>query len=156
MTSEMQALIGDQVVTIQVLRVDGKKMSLALFRQIPRAECLTPEHAFDDTLKPWGRVLYKIAKEGDEWLLAEREGRLLRCSLDLPDVSDWSVNYHAKAMADEEQKLKDASPGMAQLFRSSRDRHQSELAKARAKLEVNKLRHESLIKLKSLPQLFLA
>ena len=39
-----------------MLRVDGKKMPLALFRQIPRADCLTSEYAFDESLKPCGQV----------------------------------------------------------------------------------------------------
>lgn len=156
MTSNLHALIGEKVVTVQVLRVDGKKMTLGLFRQIPRVDCLTPEHAFDDTLKPWGRVSYKIPKEGDEWLLAEREGRLIRCSLDLPSLSEWSVDHHAKGVAEYEQKLKGASPGLADLYRSSLDRHQAELPKARAQLEANKLRHAALSQLKALPQLFLA
>jgi len=156
MTSELRALIGGRVVTVQVLRVDGKKMTLGLFRQIPRVDCLTPEHVFDDTLSPWGRVSYKIPKEGDEWLLAERDAQLLRCSIDLPSLSEWSVNHHAKGVGEYELKLKGASPGLADLYRSSLDRHQAELPKARAHLEANKLRHAALSKVKALPQLFLA
>jgi hypothetical protein len=152
---ELRASVGDKTVTVQVLRVDGKKMPLALFRQIPCADCLTEEQKLDESLKPWGRVAYKIPKEGDEWLLAERDGQLVRCSLDLPSLSEWSVDHHAKGVAEYEEKLKGASPGLADLYRSSLERHQRELPKARELLAANKLRHAALTQLKALPQLFL-
>ncbi len=156
MISDLHALIWDKAVTVQVLRVDGKKMTLGLFRQIPSVDCLTPELEIDYTLKPWGRVSYKIPREGEEWLLAERDGQLLRCSLDLPSLCEWWVDHHAKGVAEYEQKLLGALPGLADLYRSSLDRHQAELPKARAKLKANTVRYAALSQLKALPQLFLA
>ena len=153
---ELQALVGDKTVTVQVLRVDGRKLPLALFRQISRADCLTVESVFDETLKPWGRVSYRIPKEGDEWLLAERDGQLVRCCLDLPSLSEWAVEHHAKGVVEYEEKLKGASTtGIADLYRASLERHKTGLPTARAQLAANRQRHAALTQLKALPQLFL-
>lgn len=120
---QLQAAIGDRQVTVLALRVDGKKLPLQLFRQVPRADCLTAEHQFDEGLKPWGRVVYKIPKEGEQWLLAARDGQLVRCCLDLPSLSTHLVEHHIRG--------------------------------AREKLSIDKVRHAELLKLHSLPQLFL-
>lgn len=159
---ELRADVGGREVTVMALRIDGKKMTLALFRQIPQADCLTSEHVFDATLKPWGRVAYKIPKEGNEWLLAEREGQLLRCSLDLPSLSPWAVEHHSKGITESEEKLQGTESlgkhgtGLAAIYRSSLERHQQELPKAKAQLAADKARHAALLQLKTLPQLFIA
>jgi len=159
---ERWADVGGREVTVMALRVDGKKMTLQLFRQIPVTDCLTAKHVFDDTLKPWGRVAYKIPHEGNEWLLVEREGQLLRCCLDLPSLSEWAIDHHSRGITGAEESLRRAEglgkhgTGLAEIHRSSLERHRQELPKAEAQLEANKARLAALLPLKHLPQLFIA
>jgi hypothetical protein len=60
-------------VTIQALHVNGKQMTLAVFRQLPE-------------LQLWGRVRYTIPGEFrnvDMWIVGSRQGKLYRVDADL-------------------------------------------------------------------------
>jgi hypothetical protein len=64
-------------VTIQSLTVSGKQMTLAVFRQIPKAEIFDKEIEIIGT--PWGIVNYSVANEGPRWIVVEKDGLLYRC-----------------------------------------------------------------------------
>lgn len=158
MSDSKQAYIGTQEVTIQVLRVDGKKMTLQLFRQIPKNQWLDEDARPNEELTPWGRIHYKITDEGTEWLLAERDGKLYRCNIDRPSTSDWSVKFHEKYVTDDQDRLakwKD-SPSIVASAEASIARHREGVSKATADLAKAKLKDEALSRLEELPQLFIA
>ena len=57
---EKSALLGERTFTIQAVKVNGKKMPLQPFKQIPRAECLVPNNSLDQTLNSWGGFFTKF------------------------------------------------------------------------------------------------
>lgn len=59
-------------VSIQTINVNGKQMTLAVFRQLPVLEDIP------DGACLWGKVLYEIKDQGKEWIVLESEGRLFR------------------------------------------------------------------------------
>ncbi len=62
-------------VSIQTLNVNGKQMTLAVFRQLP----IITDHEDDpEGANLWGKVLYEIKDQGKEWILLEHSGRLYR------------------------------------------------------------------------------
>lgn len=67
-------------VTIQALHVNGKQMTLAVFRQLPRAQFEPGSHV------AWGTVNYKIG-DMSRWLVFEHGGRLHRDSVGLSVMS---------------------------------------------------------------------
>jgi len=66
-------------VEIKALHVSGKQMTLAVFRQLPIEKCTTDAGYLRDNLTFWGTVNYKIKDEGDSFLVADADGRLVRC-----------------------------------------------------------------------------
>lgn len=98
MTSDLTAQVGDRVVTVQVLRVDGRKMTLQFFKQIPREDWLDQDLQPRTGLKVWGRVHYVINGEGVEWLLVQVGQQLKRCSFDRPRESLNDTSYWQKKM----------------------------------------------------------
>lgn len=83
----LKAKIADREVTVQVLRVDAKKMTLQLFRQIPKADWLDEHLAVRTDMVIWGRVDYKIPGEGVYWLLIQVGDELRKCSFHRPSDS---------------------------------------------------------------------
>jgi hypothetical protein len=73
-------------VTIQALHVSGKQMTLAVFRQLPRA-------IEDEDSELWGIVRYAIKDEGAVWLVFSHDGTLYRRALNLrePWVDGWEL-----------------------------------------------------------------
>lgn len=73
-----EASIDTIAVTIQALRVSGKQMTLAVFRQLPMHSIYKP----DGTLckaQLWGTVRYDFSKEGcGFWVVASVDGLLFR------------------------------------------------------------------------------
>ena len=66
-------------VTIKALHVNGKQMTLAVFRQIPNEP-----HQDGDAY--WGMVRYTLPVDGgdrDKWFVFSRDGRLFRRPVDL-------------------------------------------------------------------------
>lgn len=79
-------------VTIQALHVNGKQMTLAVFRQLPSCG-LYVDCGIDPALHLWGIVRYPIKDEGSLWAVADRDGRLYRCDVDrIGEPSDWISN----------------------------------------------------------------
>jgi hypothetical protein len=85
--TELRANVGGKVVTVQTLRVDGKKMTLQFFRQIPVADWLGEDQKPRPDMNIWGRVSYRIPDEGTEWLVVEVGGNLMRCNIDPPSAN---------------------------------------------------------------------
>lgn len=81
MSDELRAKVGEKEVTVSVLRVDGKKLTLQFFKQIPRMDWLDEDLKPKAGLDPWGRVHYKIPDEGTEWLLVTLNGQLFRSNI---------------------------------------------------------------------------
>jgi len=67
-------------VSIRALVVSNKQMTLAVFRQLPIARAIKDDGNLEDVAF-WGRVLYPIKDEGDEWVIAEYAGILYRCPM---------------------------------------------------------------------------
>jgi len=78
-------------VTIQALHVNGKQMTLAVFRQLPIASAyITEDESSIGAIAPmefWGIVRYNIKDEGDLWVVAASRGRLYRCCV-IPILSN--------------------------------------------------------------------
>jgi hypothetical protein len=66
----MQTEIKELNVTIKTLCVDGKKMTVAMLKQIP--ECV-----FDESCLVLGKVKYKLEFH-DEWLLVVKKSALCK------------------------------------------------------------------------------
>lgn len=114
------ASLDTMAVTIQALHVSGKQMTLAVFRQLPITSLVLDSGDANARLKSWGLVRYKIADEGDVWVVVEAGGRLFRAPLLHPhpqraakiaqEFDDkirggrWSyINFHSyKTLADAE------------------------------------------------------
>lgn len=98
----LSANVGDRVVSVQVLRVDGRKLTLQFFRQIPREDWLDQRLQPRTDIKIWGRVHYAIKDEGVDWLLAQAGDRLIRCRFDRMQTSDGNVQmwrgWHERAV----------------------------------------------------------
>lgn len=70
------ASLETMAVTIQSLHVNGKQMTLAVFRQLPRVDFCPARHT------AWGTVRYKF-DNASRWLVFEHHGRLFRDSVGL-------------------------------------------------------------------------
>jgi hypothetical protein len=89
-------------VTIRALHVNGKQMTLAVFRQLP-----IRKEQEDSVL--WGTVRYGIKDEGDLWLVFSHEGKLFRRALDLsvPPLTHSLSNSMKRRLEETEQQLLD-------------------------------------------------
>ena len=81
---ELHAKVGNHVVTVRTLRVDGRNMTLQFFRQIPKEDWLDGDLKHRSDMLIWGRVSYRISGEGNEWLLVQVGDQLRRCPFDKP------------------------------------------------------------------------
>ena len=67
----------DLAITIKTIRVDGKKMTMALFKQIPQ-RALSPDDFNNPLVKIFGNVLYELDSFCQSWLVLADNGRLMR------------------------------------------------------------------------------
>lgn len=67
-------------VTIQALHVNGKQMTLAVFRQLPIAKAYNEDGSLAP-LEHWGLVRYSIKDEGSLWAVCVSGGRLYRAKV---------------------------------------------------------------------------
>lgn len=161
---EKSAHLGGREVTVQALRVDGKKMTLQLFRQVPKISYFLTDDVPDDSLSPWGLVLYKIPNEGETWLLAERDGQLVRCCVDLPYLSTYDIDSANRGIEQETERaaLYDTftMPGASNTAAKARERvgeYGEKLVAAIAAHTLRKRQREALEALHArMPQLFIA
>jgi hypothetical protein len=161
-------------VTIQALHVSGKQMTLAVFRQLPVASAYTKTGALDD-LEFWGFVRYPIKNQGDEWIVAAKNGSLYRCNFSAPFLEidearrrenhalkelDWWLEY--KACRENNRRVPER-PTLHQFVRR-KDWAPDELPNLEKNLAacqrewMNSVRaDQSMLELaKTLPQLFIA
>lgn len=76
-------------IEVKALRIDGRKMTISVFQQLPRlSPFVNPQ---DDApvvrtdFTAWGYVRHKIHEQGALWLIAERHGCLHRIALEAYD-----------------------------------------------------------------------
>ena len=88
-------------VTIQALHVNGKQMTLAVFRQLPQKR-------EDSESSIWGVVNYIIKNEGDIWLVFSNNGVLYRRALNLskPILQAREINSIKNKLEIAENRLK--------------------------------------------------
>ncbi|KLN57627.1 hypothetical protein [Variovorax paradoxus] len=76
-------------IQIKALRLDGKKMTISVFRQLKRSSAVIggPNDVprLNDTLNRWGYVRHDDGG-GRLWLIAETRGELVRCNLHSADI----------------------------------------------------------------------
>ena len=158
MENSYTAYVGEKEITVQVLRVNGKKMTLQFFKQIPKISCFIDDVEIDSTLIPWGRVIYSIANEGKTWVVAQRGADLFRCCIDPPDTSEWSIDHHTKGIAEAKEKIsrEKANSILSNMYEATLTRHTVRLRESTEELRVARKKVAALSQLTGLPQLYLA
>ena len=86
MIQKNSAQLATLSIDIQAIRVNGKRMSLAAFKQLQEGD-------YFDELKPnckrWGMVRYKLDKDdGGDWVVYSRDGTLYRRKT---PIDDWDA-----------------------------------------------------------------
>jgi hypothetical protein len=168
-------------VTIQALHVNGKQMTLAVFRQLPKAHALKKDGELAD-FEFWGLVRYPIKDEGDLWAVASNSGILYRCDAApyFESVEDALRNKKsaivrlefyrkwepAKLAWDDYERLPWGSRGEKPSIERPEYRRGLEtgieqdyidaVELAQRRIELAYRRQESISKLAELPQLFIA
>lgn len=92
-------------VTIQALHVDGKQMTLAVFRQLPEASLYQPDGFCDPAYELWGIVRYAMKDASDTWVVASRNGILFRAPLSARDNGFYRTVDEERAIAIEAQRM---------------------------------------------------
>lgn len=155
-------------VTIRALHVNGKQMTLAVFRQLP-VENETP----DD--EKWGIVRYAIKDQGDIWLVFSHEGRLYRRALDpyanVRRDREWIEDYTTRIAECDEDLAKPLDPASLDPYgygRKMQHDRRERTKKERESWVKSLLHHEAAFKketaraerdaliVNALPQLFIA
>lgn len=89
-----QATVESLSIEVKAIRIDGRKMTIAVFQQLPVMWLLVNPKGENPTIrdgyKVWGYVRHKVRDEGEVWLVAERNGALYRASLFITDEHDFS------------------------------------------------------------------
>lgn len=93
------ASLSTMAVTIKALHVNGKQMTLAVFRQLEQKK-------ENEQAELWGCVHYEIKDQGSIWLVFSQDGHLYRRALDLsePRVHNTGVRYAEKDLKKEQGK----------------------------------------------------
>ena len=94
-----QASLDTMSVTIKALHVNGKQMTLAVFRQLPM---ICP---YNDNGKPieadfWGLVRYQIKEDGDTWIVLSTNGILYRSTPKNPLLNMYYLNNYFRKVHD--------------------------------------------------------
>lgn len=90
-------------VTIQALHVNGKQMTLSVFRQLPETEAIDEDSGllFEDA-EYWGTVNYDFKKNGKLWVVLSKEGKLYRAEL---SFCNFEKRYEEKKYMQELEKV---------------------------------------------------
>jgi hypothetical protein len=136
-------------------------MTLQFFRQVPNVPYFVAAADPDITLSLWGRVVYRIANEGREWLLAERDHNLFRCCIDPPSTSEWAIDHHTKGIELAKTQLARYAGGphhslLAEHSENELRRHTAGLRESSERLDLSKRQAAALERLQHLPQLYIA
>lgn len=101
-------------VTIRALHVNGKQMTLAVFRQLPTGQ-------EQDGDEKWGTVRYTIKDTGDVWLVFSHEGHLCRRAIVTRCVrTGWSEESCRGDIVDAEKDRAKQRKGHAEKIRQLR------------------------------------
>ena len=92
LVEEKNASLSTLSVTIQALHVQGKQMTLAVFRQLPTM-------VVNKDCSIWGIVRYEIKNLGDLWLVFSFNNCLYRMWLDLQKPSNYYLNGYKQKLA---------------------------------------------------------
>ena len=94
------ASLSTMAVTIKALHVNGKQMTLAVFRQLEQKK-------ENEKAELWGCVHYEIKDQGSIWLVFSQDGHLYRRPLDLtrPKVYDFEVRDEKKNLEKAQDKF---------------------------------------------------
>lgn len=95
------AALDTLAVTIKALHVNGKQMTLAVFRQLPVVQHLNEDGSLAP-LEYWGLVRYSIKDEDDLWAVCVKDGRLYRAGLYVTSSFDW---YRAEQLRREAEDI---------------------------------------------------
>ena len=82
--SSTEAKLKTLNVTIQALAVNGKQMTLAVFRQLPIGPIQNDRRELLPEIRLWGLVRYNIKDEGDLWVVFDKDGILYRSRFPMP------------------------------------------------------------------------
>lgn len=129
-------------VSIQTINVNGKQMTLAVFRQLPVLEDIPDDACL------WGKVFYEVKGQGAEWIVLESGGRLFR------RYPRFRADYEAvKWVCNVKRELHYISPSRAE-ERAEKERELLEAQAAVAEMKAVVKREREVFE--SLPQLFIA
>lgn len=109
-----QATVDSLSIEVKAIRIDGRKMTIAVFQQLPQIRILLDAKGMDPSVRPdinpWGYVRHKIKDEGILWLISECRGELCRSTLHIVDEREYSdaadkvlSRYRAKILAEHDQ-----------------------------------------------------
>lgn len=94
-------------VTIQALHVNGKQMTLAVFRQLPIVSAYNQDYTIAD-FRFWGIVRYEIKNEGKIWAVADKDGLLYRCNVNsFIDYTERGLNRDIQCYQEQIEALKE-------------------------------------------------
>lgn len=145
------ATLATLAVTINALHVNGKQMTLAVFRQLPI-------NVENESSEIWGTVRYRIKDEGDLWLVFSTDGLLFRRVIELRKPYPYTGDI---------EKLKREISNLNARTYMDKDKRESAIAKLEAELKAAVSEEEERmdyarkiydkeVKLSSLQQLFIA
>jgi len=96
-TRAEEANIKTATVTINQIQVNGRKMTLSVFRQIMRESIIDDNHSLKGI--PWGQVNYFWKEnEGDVHVLWQRDNELRRCPLTKGDEVTSKISDAAASL----------------------------------------------------------
>lgn len=92
MIQKNEAQLATLSIDIQAIRVNGKRMSLAAFKQLKEGDYLDEQKT---SCKRWGMVIYKIDRDSSarHWVVYSLDGTLYRRKT---PISEWSVRERFK------------------------------------------------------------
>jgi hypothetical protein len=105
------ASLDTMTVTIQALHVNGKQMTMSVFRQLPAPDESWNEQSHPQA-RPWGWVKYKY-RDATHWLVFSLNGQLWRRALRLRASADRLADHKERDLALGEFAIMNALP---QLF----------------------------------------
>lgn len=88
-----QATTASLTIEVKAIRIDGRKMTIAVFQQLPRISPFVDPQAEKPIIRtdivPWGYVRHTIKNDGSLWLVAERDSELCRIALSNLDADHF-------------------------------------------------------------------
>lgn len=90
-----EATLSTLQVSIQALVVNGKQMTLAVFRQLPNVSPVDADGNLQE-FNYWGLVRYAIKDQGDVWGVATIGSALVRCAIRDPNDLQSSIAWRRR------------------------------------------------------------